>query len=316
MRLSSLTYILSGVLIFAATYRILIQPPFPNLPSDHDVSGQYPFEQKSDPPPIYKDEAPLQHGDLVPANVNPEELAISTDKAQPEDRNQSPTYQSSDLKDVKQNLSYLAYYAYSEVPPETKPADTVLKSLEDTPRGTPVEEIKRVTDALGLNFNFMKAVAKIESDFNPKQRTGSYIGLFQLSNAEFQQYGSGDILDSRDNAVAAAYKFLTEDILFEISTHKKPTLSDIYLIHQQGVQGATEHVSHPDRLAWKSMCATDEGREKGEKWCKRAIWGNTLPATKDIWKSVENLTSDAFVKMWQQRIDLFYSRYSEAIAAK
>jgi hypothetical protein len=28
---------------------------------------------------------------------------------------------------------------------------------------------------------FMRAVAKIESDFDPKQRTGSYIGLFQLS---------------------------------------------------------------------------------------------------------------------------------------
>jgi hypothetical protein len=32
-----------------------------------------------------------------------------------------------------------------------------------------------------LDFNFMKAVAKVESDFNPKERTGSYIGLFQLS---------------------------------------------------------------------------------------------------------------------------------------
>jgi hypothetical protein len=207
----------------------------------------------------------------------PDELAIAKDKAQP-DGNVPATNQSSDLKDAKQNLSYLAYYAYSEVPPETKPADTVLKSLEDTPRGTPVEEIKRVADAFGLNFNFMKAVAKVESDFNPKQRTGSYIGLFQLSNAEFQQYGSGEILDSRDNAVAAAYKFLTEDILFEITTHKKPTLNDIYLIHQQGWQGAAEHVSHSERLAWKSMCATDEGRAKGEKWCKRAIWGNTLPA--------------------------------------
>jgi hypothetical protein len=107
---------------------------------------------------------------------------------------------------------------------------------------------KRVANTFGLDFNFMKAVGKIESEFNPKQRTGSYIGLFQLSNAEFQQYGSGDILDSRDNAVAATYKFLTEAILFEISTHKKLTLSDIYLIHQQGVQGAAEHVSHPDRL--------------------------------------------------------------------
>jgi len=162
-----------------------------------------------------------------------------------------------------------------------------------------------------MDFNFMKAVAKIESDFNPKQRTGSYIGLFQLSKAEFQQYGSGDILDPRDNAVAAAYKFLTEDILFEITTHKKPSLNDIYLIHQQGWQGAAEHVSHSDRLAWKSMCATDEGRAKGEKWCKRAIWGNTLPAIKHTWKTVNNFTSGAFVGMWQQRVSQFYSRYSE-----
>jgi hypothetical protein len=313
MRPSSLAYVLLGVPTFAATYLILSQPRFPTLPPDHfDVSGQYPFEQKSDPVPTYKDEARLQEGDVAPANVNSDEAAIANDKVQPEDRNQPPTNQSSGPKDVKQNLSYLAYYAYSEVPPDTKPADTVLRSLEDTPRGSPVEEIKRVSDAFGLDFNFMKATAKVESDFNPKERTGSYIGLFQLSNAEFQQYGSGDILDSRDNAVAAAYKFMTEDILFELSTHKKPTLSDIYLIHQQGVQGAAEHESHPDRIAWKSMCATDEGRHKGEKWCKRAIWGNTLPAIKHIWKTVDKFTSGAFVKMWQERVHHFYGRYSEA----
>jgi hypothetical protein len=316
MRPSSLTYILLGVLIISATYRILNQSPFPNLPPDQfDVSRSYQFEQKSDSLPIYKDESRLQDGDLAPANANPDEPAIATDKAQLGDRSDvTPTNQSSDPRAAKENLSYLSYYAYSEVPPETKPADTVLKSLEDIPRGTPVEEIKRVADAFGLDFKFMKAVAKVESDFNPKERTGSYIGLFQLSNAEFQQYGSGDILDSRDNAVAAAYKFLTEDILFEITTHKKPTLNDVYLIHQQGWQGAAEHVSHSDRLAWRSMCATDEGRAKGEKWCKRAIWGNTLPAIKHIWKTVNNVTSGAFVGMWQQRVSQFYSRYSETTA--
>jgi len=215
-----------------------------------------------------------------------------------------------------QDLTYLADYAYSEVPPDTKPADTVLQSLADIPAGTPVDEIKHACDAFGLNFTFMKAVAKIESDFDPKERTGSYIGLFQLSNYEFAQYGSGDITAARDNAIAAAYKFVTAAILFEIDTHKKPTLYDLYLIHQQGWQGAAEHVSHPERIAWKSMCATDEGHEKGEKWCKRAIWQNTLPAIKQVWKSVDNLTSGAFVAMWQQRIDLFYGRYSEALTAK
>jgi hypothetical protein len=45
--------------------------------------------------------------------------------------------------------------------------------------------------------------------------------------------------------------------------------------------------------------------QKGEKWCKRAIWGNTLPEIKHVWKT------GAFVKMWQQQVDRYYTRYSE-----
>ena len=216
---------------------------------------------------------------------------------------------------VTQDFRYLIYYVWSELPPAEKPADIVLRSLKDTPVGTPVEEIKRASDAFGLDFNFMKAVAKIESGFDPKQHTGSYIGLFQLSKYEFNKFGSGQIFDSRDNAIAAAYKVITEGILFEWVTQKKPTLSDLYLIHQQGWEGAAEHISQPDRIAWRSMCATSEGREKGEKWCKRAIWRNTLPAVKDAWKSVDKLTSGAFVGMWRERVALFYSKYMATAAA-
>src|SRR6516225_4451886 len=213
-----------------------------------------------------------------------------------------------------QNLSYVAYYVYSELPPEKRPADIVLDSLKGVPQGTVLEEIKRAADAFGLDYNFMKAVAKIESDFDPKNRTGQYIGLFQLSKQEFTKYGSGEITNARENAVAAAYKFVNEATLFELDTHRNPSPSDLYLIHQQGWQGASEHVLHPERVAWQSMCATDEGKEKGERWCKRAIWGNTLPAIKHIWKSVDNMTSAAFVQMWRQRVSQFYSRYSETRA--
>src|SRR5262245_56441517 len=209
------------------------------------------------------------------------------------------------------DFSHLAYYVFSEIPPDEKPADTVLKTMKNLPMGTPVEEIKRASDAFGLDFSFMKAVAKIESGFNPKQRTGSYIGLFQLSNSEFKEYGSGNITDPRDNSIAGAYKFATAALLFESETGRKPTFSDLYLIHQQGWQGAAQQVSNPNRIAWKSMCATDEGKEKGERWCKLAIWRNTLPAIKHVWKSVDKLTSRAFVGMWQQRVDNLYSHYSE-----
>jgi hypothetical protein len=210
----------------------------------------------------------------------------------------------------ERELPYLKYYVYSEIPPPEKPAKIALTALRDLPLGTPFQEIERAAKAFDVDANFMKAVAKIESDFNPAERTGSYIGLFQLSKSEFRAYGSGDILNARDNAMAAAYKFVTEAALFEAVTHKKPTFPDLYLIHQQGWEGASEHVSHPQQIAWKSMCATQEGLVKGERWCKRAIWGNTLPAVKREWKSVDRLTSGAFVAMWRDRVETFYVRYT------
>lgn len=259
------------------------------------------------------DEQPPRAAESPPAVLLPDELPDVQKEARLEDAATDPIERSVP-NGTKQDLSYLAYYAYSEVPPEPRPAEIVLDALKDIPPGTPIEEIKRVSGVLGLDFTFMKAVAKIESGFDPTQRTGSYIGLFQLSKREFGLYGAGDILVARDNTVAAALKIMTEAILFETFTHRKPTRNDLYLIHQQGIDGAAEHVSHPRRLAWRSMCATDEGKEKGEKWCKRAIWGNTLPALKRAWKNVNKVTSGAFVAMWQQRVSEFYARYSEAAA--
>ena len=301
-----------GAITFAAMYRNTIRETSsapPNTVAAANVGEQLP----SSVAPTAIPDVPYERGPSFLPSQKPEVDPQEQEQGELESPLQDS---SSDPTPPKQDFSYLAYYAYAEVLPDKKPADTVLESLKGIPVGTPVEEIRRVSDAFGLDFVFMRAVAKIESDFDPKQRTGSYIGLFQLSEHEFGKYGSGNITDPRDNAVAAAYKFAVEAKLFELDTRKKATLSDIYLVHQQGMQGAAEHVSHPERIAWESMCATDEGREKGEKWCKRAIWGNTLPTVKHIWKSVTKLTSGAFVGMWQQRVDHFYARYSEATVEK
>jgi hypothetical protein len=240
------------------------------------------------------------------------QVLASLDPAPPE--NEAKLQQDAPPPDASPNpekgeLHYLKYYVYSEIPPPEKPAKIALAAFRNVPLGSPVQEIERAADTFDVDANFMKAVAKIESDFNPRERTGSYIGLFQLSKFEFGEYGSGDILNPRDNAMAAAYKFVTEAVLFEEATRKEPTFSDLYLIHQQGWEGAAEHVGHPQRIAWKSMCATQEGMAKGERWCKRAIWGNTLPAVKREWKSVDRLTSGAFVEMWRDRVDTLYARY-------
>jgi hypothetical protein len=317
MRLSGWAFILVGILTYLVTYQLTSWSRFPH-PSPGQSPGlsaepkSQPLDQKSDQPLIDKDEARLPDRDSSVAVLQPDPSPAAQDLAPPEEGADAVANELSNANPLSQDLSYLAYYAYSELPPEPKPADTVLAALKSIPPGTPVDEIRRVADVLRLDFTFMKTVAKIESGFDPNQRTGSYVGLFQLSNYEFEKYGSGDIRAPRDNTVAAALKFMTEAALFEMFTHRTPTLNDLYLIHQQGVDGAAEHVSHPGRLAWRSMCATDEGKEKGEKWCKLAIWGNTTPEIKRVWKNVNNVTSGDFISWWQQRVSQFYLKYSGA----
>ena len=262
-----------------------------------------------------EDFAPLNTGaDVVDNPVAPKLASLGQDIVQPLPADADASSDAPKAAST-QDFRYLIYYVWSELPPAEKPAQIVLRAFKDIPVGTPTEEIKRASDAFGLDFNFMMAVAKIESGFNPNQRTGSYIGLFQLSHYEFGKFGFGQIRSPRDNAVAAAYKIITEGVQFGWITHRTPDMSDLYLIHQQGWEGAAEHISQPARIAWKSMCATSEGKEKGGRWCKRAIWGNALPAFKRTWKSVDNVTSEAFVGMWRGRVAEFYGKYVATAAA-
>src|SRR5262249_49046744 len=73
---------------------------------------------------------------------------------------------------------------------------------------SPHDEIRKAASLYGLDVAMMMSIAKVESNFNPGARTGSYKGLFQLSDYEFEKYGDGSIWDARDNARAAAHMLL------------------------------------------------------------------------------------------------------------
>ena len=181
-------------------------------------------------------------------------------------------------------------------------------STTDDPR----DEIQEAASLYGLDLAMMMSIAKVESDFDPRARTGSYKGLFQLSDYEFQKYGDGSIWDARDNARAAAHMFLVQAEKFRWALGHHPDYAERYMVHQQGIQGAIEHYTHPERVAWQSMCATDEGVLKGEQWCKKCIWGNLLPQWKDAFGNVDKISSKDFVSLWTERIDHFANRYSAA----
>jgi hypothetical protein len=178
--------------------------------------------------------------------------------------------------------------------------------------GEPREEIRQAALLYDIDLPMMLSIAKVESDFNPRVRTGSYKGLFQLSDIEFERYGDGSIWDARDNARAAAHMFLVQAEKFKSALGHFPDYAERYMVHQQGIEGAIEHYEHPERVAWQSMCATSEGLLKGEHWCKRCIWGNLLPQWKRFFGSVEKILSGDFVNVWTGRINLLSERYAAA----
>jgi hypothetical protein len=185
-------------------------------------------------------------------------------------------------------------------------------STTDDPR----REIEQAASLYGVDSAMMMSIAKVEGDFKPHARTGSYKGLFQLSDYEFNKYGDGSIWDARDNARAAAHMFLVQAEKFRWALGHYPDYAERYMVHQQGIQGAIEHYTHPDRVAWQSMCATDEGMIKGEQWCRRCIWGNLLPQWKHSFGSVEKILSGDFVSLWTGRIDHLANRFSMAQGGK
>jgi hypothetical protein len=173
-------------------------------------------------------------------------------------------------------------------------------------------EIEQSAKLFDVDMRMMKAFARIESGYNPRAKTGSYKCLFQLSNEEFAKYWQGDIYDIRDCSIAAARKFATEAAEFEKDFGRKATAAELYCIHQQGYQGCAFHYAAPQQLAWKNMYLTSEGQEKGEKWARKAIWGNVPWDLKNKIKGgVNALTSGQFIALWTERVNRFMARKVE-----
>lgn len=153
----------------------------------------------------------------------------------------------------------------------------------------------------GIPLGTMLGFGRIESGLKPRARTGSFKGLFQLSDQEFRKYGGGDIYDIHDNANAFAKLTLVNMAKFRAATGRNPTGSELYLMHQQGEAGAAAHMRRPSQPAWINMLSTGEGRRKGPRWAKKAIWGNLTPEWKRRFGSVENVTSGDFMEAWGRR---------------
>lgn len=173
-------------------------------------------------------------------------------------------------------------------------------AIDRSPVGTIIDRVARET---GLDPAMMKAIAHIESSGNPRAVTGSYRGLYQLSNEEFSRYGrGGDVFNAEDNAYAAAGSLKEKMARFRVNFGRDPSATELYLMHQQGEGGLRMHATHLDRPAWENMLATGEGKRKGEAWAKKAVWGN-VPS--DVRRNFDrdSMTSREFIAVWMSKIE-------------
>ncbi len=221
------------------------------------------------------------------------------------------TDRSDDLMAKFQVASFAAesalYSIHSELPPKEKPVIAVKRALKDVPEGTPYQEVSLMAKLFALPHKFFHAIARIENDYHPTKCTGSFCGIFQLGIGyapTWTKWGwlGGNVKSARDNSLAAASKFATEREMFRASYGREPEDWEMYMTHQQGWGGFEEHSKRPDRTAWKSMCATEDGPRYGEKWCKNTVrWNYCGKKNTQCYSTADAMTSGEFMEHWKTR---------------
>ncbi len=190
-----------------------------------------------------------------------------------------------------------------------KEAAVAKEARPSSPRFSPELEaaIEKASERHGVPVSTLRAFAVIESSGNPKVSTGSYHGVYQLSHSEFRKYGGrGNIFDVEENTDVAARKLRSESDAFARQYGREPTANELYMIHQQGVEGAAKHMANPDAPAWRNMHQTGEGRQKGPAWARLAIWGNVPTDQRAQFRGgVNSITSRQFMELWERKMTRF-----------
>lgn len=105
--------------------------------------------------------------------------------------------------------------------------------------------IQKAAKYAGIDVNTMRAIADIESGGRPgsnRDAKTQYKGLYQIGTrgtpddpSEWDKFGSGDIYNAHDNAMAAARMFKSHRAEYKKVFGVEPTDAQLYMIHQQGL---------------------------------------------------------------------------------
>ncbi|QGM46132.1 transglycosylase SLT domain-containing protein [Methylocystis heyeri] len=103
----------------------------------------------------------------------------------------------------------------------------------------------------GIDPDYLKRTAWIESKFNPTAHAGSSSagGMFQFTNDTARQYGLANKNDPRASADAAARLAHDNSLVLSRDLGRTPTNAELYLAHQQGAGSAARLLNNPNASA-------------------------------------------------------------------
>src|SRR6516225_4158131 len=99
------------------------------------------------------------------------------------------------------------------------------------------DAINKTAAMAGMDPAHWRAIAQIESGVNPQSNRNAdtqFKGMFQLGRSVWHDYGSGDIYNPMDNAIAAAKFAQANGAIFRGAFGRDPTPIETYIMHQQG----------------------------------------------------------------------------------
>ena len=154
------------------------------------------------------------------------------------------------------------------------------------------EQVKQLiiqqAQANGLDPAMMLAIADIESKFkaNAYNPSGAS-GVFQFIPKTAKGYGLGNPMDANAN-VRAGMRFTKDNMAyFKKTLGREPTPGEVYLMHQQGMGGATSLMRNPNALA-------------------ADVVGNKAVSQNGGWAG---MTAGQFAGLWTGKMDTTYAAY-------
>lgn len=189
-------------------------------------------------------------------------------------------------------------------PPEITPDDGAkiplpTQSPTITGTGNPTEQPKT-----GFKLDsYIKRLFEVESGNNPAARKGSYRGLAQFSPDLEKKYGINDEnwQDPTVQINAAARHAIESSQEFKRKFGHDPSEGEMYLMHQQGVNGGTALLgSSPNAPAYKTLA---EASGASEAVAKQRVASNIPTGSELSKKPVENITNQEFSRLWVNKFD-------------